>query len=494
MQLSNGGCNVVCPHCSTTIYADASMVDQQSLEPIWYYAVNDQSVGPISARDIEFSFQKGDITLDSYIWREGLSDWMPLSAVPEFDYLLTPVSGSPYGGDEATRIGEGANAAYSGFSTFGTQGGEETAAIDINAYEAQNGFSPFDNNNVGGIMGMDGREAHEDPAPAHTSEPKTNPVNDMVGGQQGESSVLFSLSSLQAASSTPASGPSAVGSSSEPMSVTALAANTPSPRRSLAKPNESRHIACEAPMSPIMPLGTKKDNKPLIIGIIAVAVVLIFRLVALVVFMGGEKNNPKQQSANVNLEQVEQTAAGVKAPSKPQPAPDTGNALAQPQNDAPAAPKKDDGKDENQPLAAANNAPSQQEQTQPKEPVEDKNPAKANTAPKTDTPKKADTPKKPTQNAPAPAANNKLGKDEVQSVIRGSFANIRSCSRTSQKKGKMNVSFVIKGDGRVGNARVTSPEFANTPVASCVLKVVNGMKFRATGGTDTPITYPFQIQ
>ena len=61
------------------------------------------------------------------------------------------------------------------------------------------------------------------------------------------------------------------------------------------------------------------------------------------------------------------------------------------------------------------------------------------------------------------------------------------------KKGKMNVAFTIKADGRVGGARCTSPEFANTPVATCVIKVVNGMKFRASG-SETPITYPFQIQ
>ena len=57
----------------------------------------------------------------------------------------------------------------------------------------------------------------------------------------------------------------------------------------------------------------------------------------------------------------------------------------------------------------------------------------------------------------------------------------------------MNVSFVIKGNGRVSNARVVG-DFANTPVASCVLKVVNGLKFRETGGADLPITYPFSIQ
>ena len=68
MQLSNGGCNVVCPRCSTTQYVDASMMDQQALVPRWYYAVNDESVGPLSTQDMEFNFQNGQITLDTYVW------------------------------------------------------------------------------------------------------------------------------------------------------------------------------------------------------------------------------------------------------------------------------------------------------------------------------------------------------------------------------------------------------------------------------------------
>ncbi len=108
--------------------------------------------------------------------------------------------------------------------------------------------------------------------------------------------------------------------------------------------------------------------------------------------------------------------------------------------------------------------------------------------------KKADTKKADAKPAAAAAGGASLSKAEVQGVIRGIGAQVRTCSRTSATKGTMKVSFNIKGDGRVSNARVVSPEFANTPTASCVLKVVNGMKFRATGGADVPITYPFAIQ
>ena len=57
----------------------------------------------------------------------------------------------------------------------------------------------------------------------------------------------------------------------------------------------------------------------------------------------------------------------------------------------------------------------------------------------------------------------------------------------------MKVSFTIKADGRVTGAKCVSPEFAGSPAASCVVKVVNGLKFPASS-KDTPVTYPFPIQ
>ena len=92
-------------------------------------------------------------------------------------------------------------------------------------------------------------------------------------------------------------------------------------------------------------------------------------------------------------------------------------------------------------------------------------------------------------NGPAP-----LSKSEIQAAFRAASGDIRACSRTSTTKGKMLVNFTIKADGRVSGAKVTSPEFAGTPAASCVLKVVNGLKFRASD-KDNPITnFPIAIQ
>ena len=478
MQLSSGGCNVVCPHCSTANYVDASMLDPQTLEPRWYYAVNDESVGPLSTQDLEFSYQNGQITQDSYVWCEGLSDWMALSAVSELDYLQSPVSGTPCGDAEATRMAAGG---ISGFGAFGG-GNEETAAIDLNELQKNNGgFSPFDNVG-GGIVGMDGQAATDDePVFDMNPAPAQNPANEMVGARS-ENSVLFSLSSLQAMS-TPVSAdaPATAPGSAGLIDVKALAAS-PAPRKRNQEVVNS--FGGGVPMTAVLPLGTKKNNTPIIIGGAVLGVIILGLVIALVV-MNLSKEEKAPQAATLNaaavLQQAQHDDLGVAPPAAPKAAEAQGNGLG-------AAKRTGEVKPAEEAKPAEETKPAEEAK-----PAKETIPAadeKPKTAAKTET-KTASA--KPAAKPAADAGGNKLTKDEVQSVIRASFAQVRTCSRTSDKKGKMNVAFTIKADGRVGGARCTSPEFANTPVATCVIKVVNGMKFRASG-SETPITYPFQIQ
>lgn len=538
MQLSGGGCNVVCPHCSTSHYVDASMMDPQAQVPRWYYAVNDESVGPLSTQDIEFNFQNGQLTLDTYVWCEGLSDWMALGAVSEFDYLRMPVTGAPTGSEESTRIADGVIPSYAAAG-----GGEETAAIDLDQLGRDGGgFSPFDSNNAaGGIMGMDGQAAREEePSFDMSAQPApSTPANDLIGARS-ENSVLFSLSALQAVSA-PAASSSAPASSGGAgggfIDVKALAAGSPAPRRrtSTAAPAGASY----APMNTVMPLGTKKSNTIYIVCGAVIAVLLAAVVLLLVLSGGSDKDNQGMQQANVGSEAV--LAANSKdligAP-KHDPKAQEGNGMAaaaggekadkpdEAQKPGSADEKADDGEkagnadekadnadakadDGEKAEEAAKPAEAKKEETQKTETKKaETKTAAAAAAPaavkKTETKTAAATAKKTDTKAAAAkkadaktetktAGGDKLTKDEVFGVIRASFAQVRTCSRTSAKKGKMNVQFVIKANGRVNGAKVTSPEYQGTPTAACVLKVVNGMKFRESG-SDTPITYPFQIQ
>ena len=515
MQVSNGGCNVVCPRCSTSNYADASMIDPSSREPRWYYAFNDDTVGPLSTQDIEFSLQNGQISLDSYVWCEGFADWMSLGAVAELDYLASPVQGSPAGGDEATRVAGGGGI---GFGAFGG-GGEETAAIDLS--EFQGSYSPFDQQS-GGIMGMDGQAAVDD-EPMMDMGPVTNAANELVGARS-ENSVLFSLSSLQAVSMAPeaSSGPAVpvtAGGGAGLIDVKALASSS-APRRRANEVVDS-FGGSNIPMATVLPLGNKAEaegtKRIAIIGGI-IGIVAIVLIIAVVVAMTGGKDEPVQ-AANVQAgagaddlgvesetakEMAKLKAEKEAAEAKAKKAEEEKKVAEEEKKAAEAAAEAAAAAEEEKAAEAAAAAEEEKAVAKEEKKTETKKTTTATkkadagtTAKKTETVAKAEAPKKTETKkaAAAPAAGgNDLTKSEISSVIRGVGAQIRTCSRGSATKGKMEVSFTIKGDGRVSGARVVTPSFANTPTASCVLKVVNGMKFRAAG-KDVPIkNYPFSIQ
>ncbi|MBQ9395422.1 MAG: DUF4339 domain-containing protein [Proteobacteria bacterium] len=510
MQLTDIGCNVVCPNCSTTNFVNTSMIDPMSLEPRWYYAVGEETVGPLSTRDLEFSFQNGQLTQDSLVWCEGFGDWMALSAVQELYYLFSPVQGSS-ASDEATRVA-GVGSAYSGFSSPNLGNGEETAAIDISEWnDQQDIFS----NNSNGIVGMDGREAVDDEPVFDMNASSAPSANDMAGARS-ENSVLFSLSSLQAvgaslsgggASSSPAAGsnmPAAGGAGL--VDVKALAAAPVSRRRTNEVVDSFGGTA--VPMATVLPLGNKKDNTPLYIGlgIGGGLVLIIIVLLVVLVANSGNNNNNNQQQAPVDANQMLAKDDGLGV-----------DVAAEQNKKAEEEAKKKAEKAEEEHKADEEEKPAAEEETKKEEaPVKkDTTTAKKDTTTTTQkkdtttttqkkdtttttqkkdtTTQKKDT-KKDTAPTPAPAGNA-LMKAEISAAMRGAGGQLRTCGRTAAQSGTMKVSFVIKGNGSVANAKCVSPEYANTPTASCVLKVISGVKFRATGGADVPINnYPVAIQ
>ncbi|WOO42181.1 RDD family protein [Rubellicoccus peritrichatus] len=49
----------------------------------WYYALNDQQIGPVSDSDFANLVANGTIQSETRVWREGMADWQPLSQVPD---------------------------------------------------------------------------------------------------------------------------------------------------------------------------------------------------------------------------------------------------------------------------------------------------------------------------------------------------------------------------------------------------------------------------
>lgn len=55
----------------------------------WYYAEGQQRQGPVPAHDIRQLFQRGQLTLDTLVWREGMPQWAALRSAAEELQLQT---------------------------------------------------------------------------------------------------------------------------------------------------------------------------------------------------------------------------------------------------------------------------------------------------------------------------------------------------------------------------------------------------------------------
>ncbi len=50
----------------------------------WFYTSNGTQAGPITQQELAAKVQSGEVTATDLIWKEGMSDWLPMNQVPEF--------------------------------------------------------------------------------------------------------------------------------------------------------------------------------------------------------------------------------------------------------------------------------------------------------------------------------------------------------------------------------------------------------------------------
>ncbi len=64
-------------------------------QPVWFLAVGDTYVGPLSGQDLIQQIQAGQITWAHFIWKEGLGSWARICDVPVFQSAVptAPASG-----------------------------------------------------------------------------------------------------------------------------------------------------------------------------------------------------------------------------------------------------------------------------------------------------------------------------------------------------------------------------------------------------------------
>jgi len=251
--------------------------------PTWHLVIDQKQVGPMTGAEVRDRYAQGEIDADSYIWREGFTDWMRIAQVEDFADIAqstmvadaaqaqapaeqpqswgaeAPSQEEQWGGEAAQpawNAGAPAAATPSGWSAGGADtsrtdsdglfGAAAPAAEDpgrdlFGTGEAGGGEAPADG---GGLFGSAGAMAGDAGAAAEPAgdlfgggggggggghqlfpqEEEPQPAVQMTGARN-ENSVLFSLSNLQALAMGPGGGGGGGGGGASP--VVAKAASGP---------------------------------------------------------------------------------------------------------------------------------------------------------------------------------------------------------------------------------------------------------------------------
>ncbi|MEO8843998.1 MAG: GYF domain-containing protein [Kofleriaceae bacterium] len=164
-------------------------------DAVWHLVINQDQVGPMTVAEVQQRFASGEVDAETFTWREGFADWLPLAQVDVFSALV--VSGST---TSATGGGGGGAAAIGAMFGSGNDDGGTSRSDpgDLFAAASSGRASQHEDDDGGDLFGAK-------PAAAASSGGGAAAANAKMRGERNENSVLFSLNNLaQLASDKPA--------------------------------------------------------------------------------------------------------------------------------------------------------------------------------------------------------------------------------------------------------------------------------------------------
>lgn len=166
-------------------------------DAVWHLVINQDQVGPLTAGEVQQKFASGEIDGETFTWREGFGDWLPLAQVDVFTALVASGSttAAVSGGGGAAAVG----AMFGGGDDFGGGGGtakNDPGDLFAAASSGSSSRRPgHDDDDGGDLFGS---------KPAAASA-QASAAGSKLRGERNENSVLFSLNNLaQLASDKPA--------------------------------------------------------------------------------------------------------------------------------------------------------------------------------------------------------------------------------------------------------------------------------------------------
>jgi predicted Zn finger-like uncharacterized protein len=329
-------------------------------EGVWYIVRGGQQDGPYTVEDIEGFIAAGEVTSETYTWREGFGDWVPLASAEGLNQLLAAPAPVQVALPEQSYHDEGMISDQGPSSDFDDEI-DATKVVDSSSFQAadleqsaqmDNAAVPADDPHrvvpedatvpvslVGGGL-VSGMSAEPEPAfdespsfsglsagsssldAAFSQEPVSQPSapsngvqiqNQQFVGSRNEDSVLFSLNSL--ASTNDEQIPEHTNTEASGLiDIRALQASN----AAVSGGRDGNANAMNAlaggggsapepaiPVPAMMPMGTRKSNWPLytaIGGVFLLVLLLGFAVVGLFVFKGGEDDAGEAAVASSDIQ------------------------------------------------------------------------------------------------------------------------------------------------------------------------------------------------
>lgn len=175
-------------------------------DAVWHVVLNQDQVGPMTAAEVQQKFAAGEIDGETYIWREGFTDWLPMSQVDTFAAFVAS-------GNTTAAVSSSSGSGASAVAAMFGGGAEETGTVRSDpgdlfaaASGGARGGADDEGDLFGSKPGTGGGQAAASSAGGGSSK---------LRGERNENSVLFSLGNLaQLASDRPAPAPAATSASS----------------------------------------------------------------------------------------------------------------------------------------------------------------------------------------------------------------------------------------------------------------------------------------
>lgn len=461
----------------------------------WTVSVTDDDQRTMTTAQILAEYGAGGLSSDTYVWKDGMGDWLPLHQVPELAPLLAATGAAPSHG------GYDAPPSHGGYDAPAAHGGYDAPPMSNPAPMAAAAAMPFGSNGTaasnaakrasrasvdlfgGGLQEEVARPAAPMPPPG---------ISDRHVGERNETSVLFSLKDLAAAENAakaPSRSPFAeservddllsLGSSgpapmlAPPPMATPFVEPPPPPPPSVAPVSAAAAVAMA-----YQPPPQKKSPLPFILAGVGVAALL--GAVALFVMSGKDDSKTAATSTAATDTKTTDTAKAKDTASETPTAKPTETSTA-----TTATPEATTTE-----TAVADADPkSPTTSTAKVASLEPSNTTKKDDPkPETTTPKEEPKTAEPVKGGDAP-----FDRGAASSAMNGAAGSAKGCKKADGPTGSAKVSVTFAPSGKATQATVGAP-FAGTSVGSCIAGAFKGLSIPPFSGAAVTVSKTVNIK